>query len=56
MAAMMGGMGDADGDDLLGGGDDALGGDDLKARVREQMAQMMNKKRRGAVGIDEDEF
>lgn len=60
MSALMGGAGGGDEDDLLGGlglGDDDEGasGDDLKARVREQMAQMMNK-RRGAAAMDEDEF
>lgn len=55
MAAMMGGdAGDA-GDDAFGeGGDES--GDDLKARVRKQMAEMMATKRRGALDVDEDEF
>ena len=58
MAQMMGGgglggLGDEDDGlaGLTGGGD----GDDLKARVREQMAAMMNK-RRGGMAVDEDEF
>jgi len=57
MAGLMGGGDDALGAlGGLGGDDEGLGGgDDLKARVREQMAQMMNKKRRGNA-LDEDEF
>merc|ERR1719399_1784499 len=62
---MNGGGGLGDDDDLLGGlaglgdafGEDGEegGGDDLKARVREQMAQMMNKRKAGAA-MDDDEF
>jgi len=49
---LLGGLGGLDGmDDEEGGG-----GDDLKARVREQMAAMMNKRRAGAGALDEDEF
>ena len=65
MAGMMGG--DGEGLDLesmmanlggaMGGDDEGLeGGDDLKARVRAQMAQMMNKKNRGGGALDDDEF
>lgn len=60
MAKMMGGDSSADGEsDEFGALDEGAldeggGGDDLKARVREQMAQMMNKRR--AAAIDEDEF
>jgi len=62
MGKLMQGAGAGDDDEdpfaALGMGDDEEemgGGDDLKARVREQMAQMMNK-RRGAAAADEDEF
>ena len=51
MASLVGGA-DGDGGDLLGDLDDDGGGNgNLKARVREQMAQMMNK-RRATMGSD----
>lgn len=56
MASLMGG---GDGDDLLGGSldEEGGGGDNLKARVKQQLAQMMNKRRAGMpTDIEEDEF